>query len=151
MPDLLAGTVVRGLDSPPAVSATADSSFDVTSTSYTTTASAGTYADCAVVWTAPTSGRVIIHVNARLFNSGTGGTLVTAETRTGSTIGAGTIVDGAADRGPSHYGNSFARTGTTRMLSGLTPGATYNTRLLHRATSGTGSIALRELIVEPTP
>lgn len=151
MPDLLAGSIVRGLDSPPAVSSVADSSFDTTSTTYTTTASAGTYADCAVVWTAPTSGRVIIHVNARLINSTTGGTMVTAETRTGGTIGAGTVVDTTGDRGPSHYGATFSRIGTTRMLSGLTPGATYNTRLLHRVTAGTGSIALRELIVEPTP
>lgn len=150
MPDLLAGTTVKAVDTPPAVVDVADASFDATSTTYTTTATGGSYEECAVTFVAPTSGRVRISLSARLINSGTAGTLVTAETRTGATIGAGTIVDGAADRGPSHYGNAFARFGTSRMVTGLTPGASYNTLVLHRVSAAsTGSIALRELIVEP--
>lgn len=72
------------------------------------------------------------------------------ETREGGVIGSGTIVDGVGDRGPSNYNAVFVRVGTSRMLSGLTPGATYNARMLHRVDAGSGSFALRELIVSPT-
>jgi len=150
MPDLLAGSTVKALDTPPAVSAAESATFEATSTSYTTTATSGTYAEVAVVFTAPTSGRVKTSVAARLINSSTGGTLVTAEVRTGSTIGSGTVVDSALDAaGCSHYGATFARAGINRMLSGLTPGASYNARLLHRVTANTGTFSMRELIVEP--
>ncbi|MFE7754328.1 hypothetical protein [Streptomyces sp. NPDC057429] len=149
MPDLLAGTTVLALDTPPTQSATGDSSFDATSTSYTTTATAGSYSEVAVVFVAPTTGRVKWTLSGRLINSATGGALITCEVREGATIGAGTIVESAGDRGPSHYGATFARSGTSRLLTGLTPGSTYNARVLHRVTAGTGSFALRELIVEP--
>jgi hypothetical protein len=39
--------------------------------------------------------------------------------------------------------------GATTFVNGLTPGASYNVRLLHRVSANTGTIALRELIVEP--
>jgi len=149
MPDLLAGSQILALDTPPTQSAIGDPTFDLTSATFTTAATAGSYTEVAVVFTAPTTGRIKWTASARLINSATGGTLVTCEVREGATIGSGTVVDVAADRGPSHYGASFARLGTSRMVSGLTPGATYNARLLHRVTTGTGSIALRELIVEP--
>lgn len=150
MPDLLAGSRVLALDTPPTVSAAESSSFDATSTSYTTTATGGSYAEVAAVFTAPTSGRVKVSVAARLINSTTGGTLVTVEVREGDTIGSGTVVDSAIDAtGTSHYGATFARSGISHILTGLTPGDSYNARLLHRVTAGTGSFAMRELIVEP--
>ncbi|MET9943256.1 hypothetical protein [Streptomyces halstedii] len=152
MPDLLAGTTMLALDTPAAVSAVASASYDTTSTAYTTATSGGAYAEVAVVFVAPTSGRVRCDLAARLTNNGTGGTLVTAEVRTGSTVGAGTVVDAATDAsGTSNYGNTLSRTGICRFLSGLAPGSTYNARLVHRVTAGTGSIAMRELSVQPLP
>ncbi|WUI00199.1 hypothetical protein OHR68_43155 [Spirillospora sp. NBC_00431] len=153
MPDLLAGTIVRGQDFPRAVSDRGDISFDATNTSYGTASTGGTYEEVGVAFTAPTSGRVMIFTTARMVNSGaTAGVLVAPETRTGSTIGSGTAVESIGDgHGVSHYGSTFARMGAAHYLEGLTPGSTYNTRLLHRVVSGTGSFALRELTVVPLP
>lgn len=151
MSDLLAGTTVLAQDTPPAVSAVVDASFTLSNTSYGTGSTGGSYSECSVVFMAPTSGRVIIHLSARLKNdTATDATMVCTETREGAVIGSGTIVDGVGDRGPSHYGVEFARIGTSRMLSGLTPGASYNCRVLHKVIAGNGAIALRELIVVPT-
>ncbi|WP_433406888.1 hypothetical protein [Streptomyces sp. CA-146814] len=152
MPDLLAGSRHLALDSPPAVAASASASYDATNTGYGVASSAGSYTEVAVVFVAPTSGRVQYSLSARLINSGTAGSLVTAEVRTGSTIGSGTVVDSPTDAtGVSHYGATLARAGISHFLSGLTPGDSYNVRLQHRVTGGTGSFAMRELIVVPLP
>jgi len=128
-------------------------SFDTSITTYGTGSTGGSYATCGVVFTAPLSGTVKITSGARVENSSTtAGSLVAPETRTGSSIGSGTIVEAAADiNGFSHYGSTFARGTASHLLVGLTPGATYTTRLLHRTsqTGTTATIALRELIVEP--
>lgn len=135
---------------PDTVQAIAGSSFDATITTFGTASTAGSYSDCAVVFDAPASGRVSLKFAARMVNSGTGGALVGVETRAGSTVGSGTVFDAIDDqRAVSNYGTTFARSGAEHLLTGLTPGATYNTRLLHRATSGTASIALRSLIAAP--
>jgi hypothetical protein len=150
MPDLTAGSRVLAVDTPPSVNSTVDPSFNLTNTSYATTSTGGTYSDCAVVFVAPTSGRVLVHLAARMSNTGASdGTMVCSETRTGSTIGSGTVVDGVGDRGPSHYGTTLARTGAAHFISGLTAGATYNCRMLHKVTASAGTVALRELTVEP--
>lgn len=153
MPDLLAGTTVKALDTPPAVSDRGDTSYDATNTTYSTDFVLGTYEDVAVAFTAPTSGRVMIFTTARMVSSGaTSGVLVAPETRTGATIGSGTVVETIGDgHGVSHYGSTFARIGASHIVSGLTPGDPYNTRLLHRVVSNTGSFALRELTVVPLP
>lgn len=150
MPDLLAGSTVRALDTPPPAFDFADASFDLTSTSYTTTATGGAYEECAVVFIAPTSGRVKISVGARLINTGVSGTMVCPETRAGAVIGSGSIVDAVGDRGPSHYGSAYSRASSVWVISGLTAGGSYNTRVLHKVTGNAGSVALRVLIVEPT-
>jgi hypothetical protein len=139
------------VDGQQSVSAAQPGPYTVTSTTYTTATTSGTYVDCGVVWVAPPSGRVTITTTARMINATAGsGTLVSPETRTDGTIGAGTSVEGAADgAGISNYSDSFARLSGVHHLTGLTPGATYNTRLLHRASANTSTIALRELIVEP--
>jgi hypothetical protein len=139
------------VDGQQSVSSVQSGSYTVTSTTFTTAVSSGTYVDCGAVWVAPPSGRVVITTTARMINATAGsGSLVAPETRTDGTLGAGTSVEGAADgNGISYYGDSFARLSGVHHLTGLTPGATYNTRLLHRASANTSTIALRELIVEP--
>ncbi len=151
MADLLAGSTIRALDTPPTEQATHGTGYTINGTTFGTGGvTAGTYADCAVVFVAPTSGRVKIHTSARLINAGGSGTLVAPETRQGDTIGSGTVIEAASDGlGVAHYGAAFSRAGACHLLEGLNPGAAYNTRLLHRVSSGTGDIALRELIVEP--
>lgn len=150
-------TVYTGSDWLPllgtSVSDQQSSSFDTTVTSYGTGSSGGSYATCAVVFVAPLSGKVKITVGARMENSSsTAGSLIAPQTRTGSSVGSGAIVEDAIDiNGNSHYGSTFARATASHLLSGLTPGATYNTRVLHRTSQSgtTATIALRELIVEP--
>ncbi|MGW1039899.1 hypothetical protein [Streptomyces sp. NPDC002547] len=151
MPDLLAGTITKALDTPPTVSNVQTTSVGTQSTTFTTTG-----ADCAVVFVAPTTGRVIIHTVARMQVSpsgSTGGAIIAPQTRTGATVGSGTIVEDAGDvNGASHYGDNFSSIGRPHLLTGLTPGAIYNTRLLMRLSTGTtptANFANRELIVEP--
>lgn len=151
MTDLAAGTRVQAQDFPPAKNDRQTASFDATTTTYDVTSTAGSYADCGTSFVAPTSGRVVITTSARCINSSTSGTLVAPETRTGGTVGSGTVVESADDSiGCSHYGNSFARVSASHLLTGLTAGSTYNVRLLHRATANTASIAHREVVVQPT-
>jgi hypothetical protein len=151
MPDLLAGSTVRALDTTVTVSNAQGTSVATTSTTFTTT---GT--DCALTFVAPTTGRVKIHTAARMVMTpatSTGGAIIAPQTRTGGTIGGGTIFEDASDPiGPSHYGDSFSSIGRCHLLTGLTPGATYNTRLLMRTSNAaqTANFANRELIVEPS-
>lgn len=151
MPDLLAGSIIRALDTPPTVSDAEPGSYTCSSASYTTATTGGTYADCAVVFTAPTTGRVRIDVAARLDNSTTSITAVAAQTRTGSVINSGTVIETAdTDSGVHGQGTDDYRQGASHVLSGLTPGDVYNTILLHKAVSGsTGTVSERELIVAP--
>ncbi|MGW9029121.1 hypothetical protein ACWGQ5_34330 [Streptomyces sp. NPDC055722] len=152
MSDLLAGTTVKALDTPPTVANAQSASVSTQSTTYTTVG-----ADCAVVWTAPTTGRVLIHIAARMQvtpSTATSGALIAPQTRTGGVIGSGTLVEDAADQSAaSHYGGTaFERQGIWHLLTGLTPGAVYNTRLLMKSSTGvsdTANFAHRELIVAP--
>lgn len=150
MTDLLAGSPITALDTPPTATSSSGTTVTTTSTTFTTS---GT--DVAVTFTAPTTGRVLIQTTARMVNtSSTSGTLISPETRTGSTVGSGTVTEAAADtNGASHYGSTFARITASHPLSGLTPGAVYNTRLLMRSSVGTetASFANRELTVLPLP
>ncbi|MEV6105694.1 hypothetical protein AB0M28_13400 [Streptomyces sp. NPDC051940] len=151
MPDLLAGSRVRALDTPPTVWDVELSSYTTTSTSFGQTTSGGTYAVCGAVFTAPTTGRVEIKVTAQVSNSSTLGTSVAAETRLGAVIGSGTVVEAVADgTGLIHYGTDGSRKTISHVLSGLTPGAVYNVILLHKVSgASTGTILRRELIVAP--
>jgi hypothetical protein len=152
MPDLLPGTTVKALDTPATVSSAQSAAVSTTSTAYTTTG-----ADCAVVFVAPTTGRVMIHLSARMQvtpGTATSGALIAPQTRTGGVVGSGTLVEDAADQSAaSHYGGTaFERQGIWHLLTGLTPGSTYNTRLLMKSSVGgtdTANFAHRELIVSP--
>jgi hypothetical protein len=126
--------------------------YEAKVTSYSTAFTAGSYEHCGVNWVAPLSGKVKITVGARVQNSSSAGSLISPETRLGSTVGAGAIVETPTDSiGYSHYGTTYARGTAAHLLTGLTPGASYNTRLLHRCsvTGETAFFAFREVIVEP--
>lgn len=121
-----------------------------TSTTYTATLTGGVA--CAVVFVAPTSGKVLIHNTLRSFTSTTGFVYCSIEVRTGATPGSGTVVQAAADSlAHLHQTNVQAyRFGVVGMLTGLVAGDTYNARQLFRVSTGTGTYLDKELIIQPT-
>ncbi|MDQ7910266.1 hypothetical protein RB614_37810 [Phytohabitans sp. ZYX-F-186] len=146
MPELRAGTVITGTDVPTMVSAIVTGLESPTSTSFI----AGS-ATCGVAFVAPTTGRVLIEWRANLDNSTNAFTIVAPEVRTGSSVGSGTVVLAASDVNALYgFGTNELGFGCFVPLDGLTPGESYNVRLMHRVTSGTGTIQnSREVIVLP--
>lgn len=140
---------------PATVQAVHTALYQATITTYSTTASAGDYADCAVVFTAPDTGRVLIHWSGAPRNIADGGSPVaylSPQVRAGGTIGSGSVVLDADDRRSVRSnltGSEGVRAGASHLLSGLTPNTTYNARILHRVTSQTGEFFHRTLIVAP--
>lgn len=151
MPDLLAGTIVNALDTPPTVSNTQDGSFTFNATAYGIDADAGVYADCGVAFTAPTTGRVLLSWKAQLDNDTAGQfTACSNVVRTGSTVGAGSVVLGAQDaRALVHEGTNVKQMGMTELVTGLTPGTVYNVRLEHQVGGGIGTLLRRSVVVAP--
>lgn len=106
---------------------------------------------------APTSGGVIVLWNARAnLNSATGvRVVVSAEVRSGSTIGSGTVMAAAGDDQAVELGqaaNTRVGAASHRVVTGLTPGAVYNVALWHHnATSvaSAGSIFYRSVTTMP--
>jgi hypothetical protein len=152
MPDLSAGTIVKGLDTPPTIDANQSGSYTATNTGYDVAVTGGAYADCAVVFTAPTTGRVLLHIAATARNATAGAPArVAPEVRTGGTIGTGTIVFAAAHiNSVQQADTNLHRAGAAVLVTGLTPGAVYNARLLHMVSSGTGTFAERTIIAAPS-
>lgn len=150
MTDLLAGTTVRAGDTPPTKVNRQVDSYSVTITTFGVAASAGTYNDCAVVFVASTTGRAMVLYDASLDHSGAASTSVAPQIREGATIGSGTIFEDASlDNAIVNIGTDLRRYGAHVTLEGLTPGASYNARLLHRVSAITGTIAQRIITVAP--
>ena len=150
MPDLAAGTVVKGGDTPPTVNDSEAGSYTFTITAYGVATIGGTYADCGVAFIAPTSGRIEITHAATVSNSTTGGTQVAPAVRTGGTVGSGTSVLAAANiNRVVKVGTEAIRAGVPTFVSGLTPGSTYNVRLEHCVSTGTGTALERTVTVKP--
>jgi hypothetical protein len=115
---------------------------------------------CGTTFTAPTSGRVLIFWGARMQSNTVGARVhVSVSVRTGSTVGAGTVVSAATD--DSSIESVQAATGAagagTRMqasrhrdVSGLTPGSVYNVQVEHKTSiSASGDVYLRDVSVLP--
>lgn len=156
MPDLLAGSTILAQDTPvPGADEEATDETGFTDTSYV----AGAAATCGTTFTAPTSGRVITLWHARFeTNTVNVRVLVSVEVRAGAVIGSGTVVSAASDTSAiesgsndtSVGGNSRMQAPMFRIVSGLTPGDTYNVRTMHRMTSaGNGDIFDRSVAVLP--
>lgn len=151
MPDLLAGTRVLAGDTPPAVDDEETASFTFTHTTYAIT---GEPATCGVAFVAPTSGRVCLDYSCNIRNSTTATSAMTPVVREGGTVGSGTTFLAANDDFavivlPGSYENCFG--GRRKLVEGLTPYATYNVRLEHRVSAGTGTLARRSVTVAPMP
>ena len=104
-----------------------------------------------ITFTAPASGVVEISWGGELINSAAAsGTVLGYELRTGGTIGSGTVVVGPSDdRTVRMAGTARFQMANYDTVTGLTPGSTYNIRLMYRATGGTGTFERRRLRIQP--
>jgi hypothetical protein len=149
LPDLLAGSTVNALDTPPTVQDAEAASYTFTNTTFGVATTGGTYADCGVAFVAPTTGRVKIDWSAQLDN-GTAGiaAIVAPVVRTGGTVGSGTVIHAASlDEMLQVVGTSAHRNGTAILVESLTPGDTYNVRLEHRVGSASTGTAQRRIVI----
>lgn len=118
-----------------------------TSGAFTATLTGGTA--CGVAFTAPASGKIMVYNNCEVQNSAAPTlSLCTIRIRTGSTVGSGSDILAAANAEAIFGGVSF-RAGTSRPLSGLTPGSLYNAQQLFAVGGGTGTYVNKSLIVAP--
>jgi hypothetical protein len=150
MPDLLAGTTVLAADTPTARTQT-DSTDELGFTS-TTYIQGGTVV--GVVFTAPTTGRVMVIWGVRLqSNTAAVRAVASASVRNGSSIGAGTLVDGATDQSAiESAAQARAQASRHRTVTGLTAGSTYNAVIEHKVSAaGNGDIFDRDIAVIPLP
>jgi len=83
---------------------------------------------------APGSGKVWIHIAAEVGQNASGTvSWMSFEVREGAVLGSGTIVTAASDaRAIAAGGPSECRPGRTCLVTGLTPGSTYNVRAMCR-------------------
>jgi hypothetical protein len=115
---------------------------------------------CAVAFTAPPSGAVIVHLKAYFqSNINDKGVFVDSEIKTGATLGSGTVVSGGTAN--SNDGLVLSGTvtsgvplkhnsGTFKLITGLTPGSSYNARVMYvTETGGNITMLYRQLVVVP--
>lgn len=151
MPDILVGAPIAAADCPPAVWASdATSNANISSTSFI----AGT-PSVETTFVAPTSGAVLLSVGLGASdNGGTNRVHIAPEVRLGSVAGAVVLAADVTTRGagvPGEANNNAHRSRTT-LLTGLTPGATYYGRTMHKVSGGaTADIGVREIVITPTP
>jgi len=127
----------------------------LTSTSYTSSLTSGT--SPGLTFKAPPSGKVLIHWSSYLTHTVANGfTYMSFDLKTGTSIGSGTSVVAASDTNaitnrPSGAGSvDDAQFGSTKLITGLTPGNDYNVIGMFKIiTAGTGTTLNRRIIVQP--
>jgi hypothetical protein len=142
---------------PPPIASTSDGADQaVSSTAYT----AGS-PQVGVTFTAPTSGTVLILFGARPQTNTIGVRChVSVAVRTGSTIGSGTVIAAASDQCSVETGQPTVAGGAGdgsrlqasrhRVITGLSPGSTYNARTEHKVSvAGSGNVFFRNIDVIP--
>lgn len=123
-------------------------SFTFNATTYGVDNDSGTYADCGKAFVASVTGRALLLYKGWFSNSGANFTLMTPVVREGSTVGSGTSFLAASDDNAIGFNNAGQYAfGGDYFLEGLTPLATYNVRLEHRATGGIGTIQRRSVTI----
>lgn len=152
MPDLLAGSTVRGLDTPP--TAFDEDTADIVGFTNTTFASGSPVV--GVSFTAPTTGRVLVMWHARFNPTSAVAAQVGFALRTGAVVGSGTLIQDGLNEGCLESpnvsgGGGRVQGGTFYPLSGLTPGAEYNVVVCHRmSAAGSGTVFARYITVQPS-
>lgn len=121
-----------------------------TSTTFTTTRSGAT-SPVGRTFTAPPSGKVMVHWRCAITNSTTAAGVVTFQVRTGTVLGSGTSVQAGADTiSTQHLGTGTGTHGAHALVEGLTPGSDYNITQMFRVTSAsTGTFARNEITIAP--
>jgi len=87
----------------------------------------------SVVFVAPPSGAVWVHVKTAIAST-VSGVINTAsyEVRTGAVVGSGTVIQAATrENGILYGGTSTIDAGQTTLVTGLTPGSTYNIQMMY--------------------
>lgn len=111
-----------------------------------------------VAFSAPASGKVLIHFAGELVNTvSANAVLLSFEMKTGGTVGSGTLVGPAANGDRAIVVGRVVTTqvfllsaGSWALYTGLTSGATYNVRMMHAADPGnTSQILYRQIAVQP--
>lgn len=136
--------------------ATSDATFNVTSTTATTTGGAVV----GTAFVAPPSGTVKVTVTGlvRMTSTSAATTFLSAVIAAGGTVGSGTVIAGSTSDaalrhrkpGTSSSEQSEVMASHVRIpTTALTPGATYNAYLEHWVTAGTGLVGYRRIFVEP--
>lgn len=114
-----------------------------TSSSYSATLTGGTA--CGVVFTAPKSGKILVVNTGQLDSSTTQTALMGFTIRTGSTIGSGTVFKAVSDDDSQRNVGTDEHQGTHSMIvSGLTPGNTYNCQQQFRSNGGATATFIRK-------
>lgn len=133
----------------PAPTNTDATSRTTTSTGYTSTLTPATI--CGTAFTAPASGAVLLLWAVETSSSGANFALSSVAVYTGSSVGSGTSVLAASDdRMVRNNLTASLRMGVHHVLTGLTPGATYNVAMEHRVEgASTGTFARRGVSVVP--
>lgn len=132
------------------VSDTQNTSGTTISTGYTATLTGGTAAGQVIV--APPSGAVLVHNTAAIGPSAAVYDFMDFEVRNGGVIGAGTVFRAPSDTTASRHADpNFVRATTSTLVTGLTPGNTYNIRQQYRVNSGTGIFQDKHLVLMPQP
>jgi len=144
-----AGDRIQALDFP----ATQSDTEDTDQTNITTTAAAGS-PTCDVTFTAPTSGKVLVHVGGVGQDNGANNSvIIEPEVREDDAAGAIVAATGTESRQLILRCNTSTTpaSGTrTSLVSGLTAGSTYYAQTMHFSDAGTTADVLsRSIIVQP--
>lgn len=149
----LAGQRIKALDFTAAVGAT-DSTLH---SNIGTTPVAGS-PELSVVFTAPSSGKVLITVGGSIGDDTGSNTIgiIDYEVRLG-TNNSGLLIHGTGSlhrRCNIAAGDIAGQTqelGRASLITGLTPGASYFVRTMHYSYTGTPDLYARQLVVQPLP
>jgi len=119
-----------------------------TSIAFTTTLSPANI--CGVAFVAPPTGKVMIFWNSSCANGSSPNIAQCSPSiRTGSVVGSGSVFQ-ASDTTIALTAISSTRAGASTLVTGLTPGDTYNVALEHRSFSaGTSTFQERDVTVVP--
>jgi hypothetical protein len=152
VPDFLAGQTLTALHFTPTVADTQDDLFTFDSTTFGEDHDSGTYIQCAVVFVAPTTGRVKLTYLGELDNSSaSASTNIAPHVRDGATPGSGSdVLVPSLNIAHRNIGTDARRGAGVFLLQGLTAGNSYNVVLEHRVSGGIGTIQYRHLIAEAT-
>lgn len=151
MSDLAAGTRYLALDWPPTVKATdATQQTNISSTSYVTGSPV-----VSTTFTAPSSGRVRLIVGmSGGADAGGNRVFVAPQVFLGTSASGTEILSPSVDSavGTMQEQTSSSSYERCSFLDGLTPGATYFVRVMHRVTGGSVvDLLFRGVIVVPLP